>query len=356
MEVPGRQVTVVGPEPDHVIGGTGRRQRGAVKGRREEATIGRTCREQLLRGGRAGEHPAPVHDRDAGPAKGRAVGKNVDGQVVAVRPDAELGVVGEVRVAPVEPVSVVRAGRVTAGRDGHAHHVRQRGDRELSHEPAVGDLVIEDRRVAVVVGLAATSESAPDGFDRNRSIDRRTALIEDREIGVDDLEVVVGSGRAVGVRRSRVHREGPRRSAETIPDAREVIESGGHRRRQRAGTGSRRVGGLVSLRLFRQRSVRFLVVALVVADLTLRDQRCRDVVIGGGDDDRTWAPRRRRRGVGRGPHTEGDSSEKHRKDTKPRFGDEHPALPEPAAERRAVNQAITRAALSRRPAAPDLPC
>src|SRR5205823_4786739 len=175
--------------------------------------------EHLLRRRLGGEHPRALERRDTRAAERRSVGEEVDRQVVTVGPHTELRVVGEARVAVVEGVAVVRAGRVARRGDRDTHEVRQRRDTELAYHPAIGDAVVDDRWVAIVVRLASAAEAGPNRVVRNGTKQHGPALVEDGEIAVHDLYVVVGSHRAVGVRRCGVHAEGPGRPAETVADA-----------------------------------------------------------------------------------------------------------------------------------------
>src|SRR5439155_45049 len=89
----------------------------------------------------------------------------------------------------------------------------------LRDDPAVGDRIVEDDRIAVVVGLAAGAEAAPEGVDRDRSEERGAALVEDGEVDVDRLHVVVGTDVAVGIGRRGAHGERAARSGEALADA-----------------------------------------------------------------------------------------------------------------------------------------
>ena len=90
------------------------------------------------------------------------------------------------------------------------------------------------RSIAVVVGLAAAAEAAPQRIDRHRSEERRARLVEDCEVAVDDLHVVVRAHVAVRIRRRRVDREGPGGSGEALAHAVEVARRRGDQERHRA--------------------------------------------------------------------------------------------------------------------------
>ena len=75
----------------------------------------------------------------------------VVGHVVAIGPQAELRIVVELVVRHLEVVQVVRASRVGRLRDGNELvivGVRQRA--ELADQPAIGELVVQHDRIAVV--------------------------------------------------------------------------------------------------------------------------------------------------------------------------------------------------------------
>src|SRR5207244_468022 len=103
-------------------------------------------------------------------------------------------------------------------------------------QPAVGEVVVEHARVAVVVSLARPPEAAPDRVDWHRAVDRRAALVEDGKVGVDDLEEMVRAGGAVGVGWCGGDGEGAVGSGEALPDAVEVVAE---RRRGRIGGAAR---------------------------------------------------------------------------------------------------------------------
>ena len=158
--------------------------RGASGGQCGAVQVGRQIEiaaagEFLEGGGLAVEH--------LGPVKGvGCVGAFVGGHVVAVRPDAELEVVGE--RADVEFIGVVRALGIGALRDGHAHLV---GAVELREQPAVGHRVVDHDRIAGVAGAVA---AAPERAQVESRLQQRAGFVVDGDLGgVDHLDVVVGS-------------------------------------------------------------------------------------------------------------------------------------------------------------------
>src|SRR5207302_6336914 len=100
--------------------------------------------------------------------------------VIGVGPDAQLEVVRE--QADVELVEVVPPGDGTRGaRDGDAHI---RGAVELAQQPAVCQPVIENDRVAPVLGGAGASEDAgrpPERVDSRGPRQYGASLVVDRE-------------------------------------------------------------------------------------------------------------------------------------------------------------------------------
>ena len=85
---------------------------------------------------------------------------------VAVWPDSDLGVVGEVGVG--EGVPAVGAGGIGGLGDGDAFQERRCRHGELGDQPTVSDLVIADAPVNVVVGLTTAAEARPQRVGRDR--------------------------------------------------------------------------------------------------------------------------------------------------------------------------------------------
>src|SRR5581483_7772323 len=99
-------------------------------------------------------------------------------------------------------------GRVRRLRDGDALKIRRVccaviRQRELRNEPAVGDLIVENDRVAIVVGIAPVSRiptiSGPETVDRSHGLQDVTGFVPDHETRIDDLNVMVWADRAVRV-------------------------------------------------------------------------------------------------------------------------------------------------------------
>src|SRR5262249_32712262 len=146
--------------------------------------------------------------------------------VIAVRPDGELGVVEEI-VAEMKAVAMVRAGGVARDRDRDAlvgRSISRR--RELTDDPAVGELIIEQYGIAAARSLADAAEAAPDRGDPDRAENRGARrLVEDLVALVDDLDVLREAGFTVRVRRRAV--AGDARERNPV----EVQDRGGHVRR-----------------------------------------------------------------------------------------------------------------------------
>src|SRR5436309_1445357 len=84
---------------------------------------------------------------------------------------------------------------------------------------SVGGPVVDNGRVTVIVRLAAAAEPAPQRVRRHRPVDRRAALVEDREALVDDLHVMARTYGTVRVGWRRVDAERAGRPSEALADA-----------------------------------------------------------------------------------------------------------------------------------------
>ena len=177
----------------------GRRQLAVEVGGRQAAHLGEGHIHALLRRGRAREHlgtvecadPAGQHLRGAGRAR-----EHVVRRVVGVRPDAELGVVVEVRVR--EGVQRILTGGIRRARHRDAlperpRELRLHGERELRDEPPVGERVIEDDSIEAESGSASAAQRGEHALRGHRPELQRARLGEDRDRRIDDLHVVVRS-------------------------------------------------------------------------------------------------------------------------------------------------------------------
>src|SRR4029078_11636465 len=80
---------------------------------------------------------------------------------------------------------------------------------------AAGEPVVLDDPVPVVAYLTAAAESGPQRVRREGPVERRPPLRKHRDVGIDDLEGVVRTHRAVRVGRRPAGRVRP----EALPDA-----------------------------------------------------------------------------------------------------------------------------------------
>ena len=79
--------------------------------------------------------------------------------------------------------------------------IRARADDELREDPAPGEDVIGDHRVAVVVRGAGATERLKEGVTSGGPIEQRAGLTEDREARVVPLDVLRRADASVRIRR-----------------------------------------------------------------------------------------------------------------------------------------------------------
>ena len=192
------------------------RSGGIRRGRRVAISIGRKRRRQI-RVDRlhvliheacrlAVEHLIALEGPEADSGVAGAEQELIRGHRVRVLagPNTQLRVVVELRLVHREVVGAPGARRIARRRDRGALVVRRRpaaaGERELRGDPATGELVVEDDRVAAVQRRAVRS-SREERVDRRRRHDLRARLRPDRIVDVDDLHVVVRADVAVRVGR-----------------------------------------------------------------------------------------------------------------------------------------------------------
>src|SRR5262249_5601709 len=136
-------------------------------------------------------------------SKGSQHPEHIEGYVVAVRPDTQLGIVIKISIR-TELIAIVCAGRIRGLRDGDALVVSAR-ERELSHHPSVCGLIVLDYRITIITGFTRSAEPAPQSVPRCRTVDHVAGgFIKHSERQVDPLYVLRGTYRAVGVRWSYV--------------------------------------------------------------------------------------------------------------------------------------------------------
>src|SRR5206468_2833150 len=101
--------------------------------------------------------------------------------------------------AEIKVVAVVRACGVERRGDGDALVGGNAGARELAYQPAIGQLVVEQHRIAVAIRLADPTEAAPDRGDADGTQHGcARALVEYLVALVDDLDVLRQAGFTVG--------------------------------------------------------------------------------------------------------------------------------------------------------------
>jgi hypothetical protein len=122
-------------------------------------------------GGITHEHLRALEGEGAGAVEGPPEGELVGRHVIAVGPDAQVRVVGELFAGGDEVVEVVGPGRIPGLGEGDALVVGRRvlrGEGELAQKPAVGQGVVEDDPIAVVVGRADPAQGGIDLADPER--------------------------------------------------------------------------------------------------------------------------------------------------------------------------------------------
>ena len=154
----------------------------------------------------AGIHGRLVHDAKVGAPEGEAraaLAEQVGNHRDRVVDDAVLRVVVEADVIEREFVAIVAGGRIAALRNRNALRERVQAvrKRELAHEPAIGGLVIQHDRVALVVGLAVTADAAPDRVAREGPLKDVSLFVVHGRQQVDHLHEVIRANLTVRVRR-----------------------------------------------------------------------------------------------------------------------------------------------------------
>ncbi len=189
----------------HVVGRARRRRSNTIDVRREQAAHRRFLLKADLGCGLPGQHGRAVVGTGVGAHEGVAL-EHVEGLVVGVGPDTHLGIVVEIVV--LKRIAIPGAGRIGVDGDGNALQVRRRGNGHLAHDPARGKLVVEHDGIAVIVGLAASAKSQPQGISRRGAGQQRAhGLVEDCEVSVHPLHILRSSHCAVGIGRTVLDRE-----------------------------------------------------------------------------------------------------------------------------------------------------
>ena len=151
----------------------------------------------------ADQHLGALHRVEAGAEEYRPRRVEVIGRhVVAIRPHADVRVIGEGTGEGQEVVSEILTGRVARLRHGdvHVHLARPiESQVELEEEPAVGQLIIEHYRVAVVIRRIRDADQQRAQLALRN--EHRARLIVDREAAIGNGDYMIRTDRGVGVRR-----------------------------------------------------------------------------------------------------------------------------------------------------------
>ena len=223
-------------EPDRGVRFSRRRRHRSVQVGGSDAADVVVDDDALLRGGGGGKHLDPVERAvgDAVEAAAAAGGEGVVGDVVAVRPDAELRVVVEIRIRVV--VARPLPGGVRRPRDGDALVIRTVGafaDGELRDQPTVRQRIVEGDPVAVVARLAVPAEAGEQRPRRDRAQQRASVLREHHEARIHDLYVVGGTDVSLGIGRHAPDFESP--PVHPREPGADPVEAGGGPRQQQRG-------------------------------------------------------------------------------------------------------------------------
>ena len=165
----------------------------------------------------SGNHLRPFEGDDALAAPTAAdntAGELIDRHVVPVGPHAKFRIVVQFRERVGVPVP--RPERAARRRHGDAlieRAARIVRERELGHQPAIGDLVVEHDRIAVVPRLARAAESLPECLAARRPVQHGACLVVDGERKIHELNVVRRTHVAIGI-----GRQDPREVADSIED------------------------------------------------------------------------------------------------------------------------------------------
>ena len=220
MELPEGELPVDRAERNHVVRRSGRWLSRAVEVGGQQTAEARAHIEALLRGRLPYQHARSVVSTDLAAGKSDTPGgEEVERRIISVRPHTYFGVIRKVCVSVAERVAIVGTGWIARRRHSHALEIRERREGRLGDHPAVSNVVVFHDRVTVVIRLATTAEAAPQRINGDGTKKGRATLVEHREVGVDDLDVVVRPDAAIGVGGSSCYREGTPRTRKTIADA-----------------------------------------------------------------------------------------------------------------------------------------
>src|ERR1051325_3890039 len=123
--------------------------------------------ETNLRGRRPAAHGGTVVCANLRTSEG--VGEHVKGDVVGVRPNSQLWVIGKLGTAVVKRIPVVCSRSVRCRRNGDTLQVRCCSAGELRKDPAIIGLVVFNDDIPFVVRLTPTAEPAPERIPSYRT-------------------------------------------------------------------------------------------------------------------------------------------------------------------------------------------
>ena len=103
-----------------------------------------------LTGGGTNQHPVAFERAYSVATETAAILEHVVGDVVGVGPYTHLGIVVEIPVEGIR-VTVVAAGGIGTGRNGNTLRVGSCGNGKLRKYPAVGQLVILNNRITIII-------------------------------------------------------------------------------------------------------------------------------------------------------------------------------------------------------------
>ena len=79
---------------------------------------------------------------------------------------------------------------------------------ELAHKPAIGELVVQNDRVAVVAGFANAAKTLPERAASGRTVLQHACFTVNGKAQIDPLHVIIGADIAIGVRRQHAAQVG----------------------------------------------------------------------------------------------------------------------------------------------------
>ena len=174
-------------------------------------------------GGITIEHLAALEDVRSR-ASPTVADKQVGCHIVAIGPDAELGVVVHLGVAGLELVAMVSSSGVARLRDSNTlveGTVGKVGQGELANQPAVSHLIIKNNGIAIIGVFAGAAKTGKQRVVVGGAVEQIARFVINSEGEVDYLHIVIGADRTRGV--------GGQHAVDVV-DALEVLNCGGHGR------------------------------------------------------------------------------------------------------------------------------